>query len=77
LIASLMGREGRLPAEPNAVRHGARPAFAGARADQVALELGKAAEHGQHQAAVRCRGVGPVSPSDRKPAFFSAIVARM
>ena len=34
-------------------------AFAGAGADQLALELGKAAEHGQHQAPVRRRGVRP------------------
>jgi hypothetical protein len=38
---------------------GAAAAFAGAGADQFALELGKPAEHGQHQAPVRGRRVGP------------------
>jgi hypothetical protein len=42
-----------------AVRHGARPAFARARADQLALELGQAAEHSKHEATVRCSGIGP------------------
>jgi hypothetical protein len=40
-------------------RHGARPAFACARPDQIALELGQPAQDGQHQAPVRCGGVGP------------------
>jgi hypothetical protein len=48
-----MGREDRLPAELDAVRHGARPAFARARADQLAPELGQAAEHSEHEATVR------------------------
>jgi hypothetical protein len=52
-------RELRFAAEALAVRLGARPAFAGADADQLALELGEAAENGQHQAAVRRGGVGP------------------
>jgi hypothetical protein len=38
---------------------GAAAAFARAGADQFALELGKPAEHGQHQAPVRGRRVGP------------------
>jgi hypothetical protein len=42
-----------------ASRHGPCSAFAGARPDQIALELRQPAKHGQHQAAVRCRGVGP------------------
>jgi hypothetical protein len=37
----------------DAVRHGAGAAFAGAGADQLALELGKPAKHGQNQAPVR------------------------
>jgi hypothetical protein len=49
-FALLTGRERPLPAELHAVSHGARPAFARAGADQLALELGQAAEHGQHQA---------------------------
>jgi hypothetical protein len=40
-------------------RRGARPAFACARPDQIALELGQPAQDGQHQAPVRCGGVGP------------------
>src|SRR5580704_9697987 len=58
-FASLMRRERRLPAELDAVCDGARPAFARAGADQIALELGQAAEHGQHQPPMRCGGVGP------------------
>ena len=54
-----MRGELRLAAEADAVRLGARPALAGADADQFALELGEASEDGQHQAAVRRGGVGP------------------
>src|ERR1700680_3563939 len=43
----------------DAVRRGAGAAFAGAGADQLALELGKPAKHGQDQAPVRRGGVGP------------------
>jgi hypothetical protein len=32
--------------------------YSRARADQLALELGKAAEHGEHQAVVPCGAVG-------------------
>jgi hypothetical protein len=53
-----MRRERRLPAKPDAVRDGAGTAFARAGADELALELGQAAEHREHQAAVR-RGGGP------------------
>ena len=34
----------------------------GPGADQFAFKLGKAAQNGQHQAPMRCRGVGPVVP---------------
>ena len=54
-----MRRQFRLAAELDAARLGAGAAFAGAGADQIALELRQAAEHGQHKAAVRRRGVGP------------------
>src|SRR5690348_2633357 len=37
----------------------ARAALTGARADQISLELGQPAEHGQHQTAVCRGGVGP------------------
>ena len=52
-FALLVEREDWLPAQPNTVRDGAHPAFAGARADKIALELGQAAEHREHEAAVR------------------------
>jgi hypothetical protein len=54
-----MRRERRLPAELDTVCHGARPAFARVDADQIAFELGQAAEYREHEAAVRRRGVGP------------------
>jgi hypothetical protein len=50
--------ERRLSPKPDAVRHGARPAFARAGVDEIALELRPPAEHGQHQPTMRCRGVG-------------------
>jgi hypothetical protein len=43
----------------NALRHGAAAAFAGAGADQLALELGEAAQDGQNQATVRRGGFPP------------------
>ena len=58
-LALLVRGELRLAAQLHAARHGARPAFAGARADQLALELGQAAQDGQHQPAMCCGGVGP------------------
>jgi hypothetical protein len=45
--------------EAHAARSGALAAFAGPGADQRQLELSETAQHGQHQAAVRRRGVGP------------------
>jgi len=52
---------------------GAASAFGGARADQVALDVGKAAEHRQHQAP----GAGAVSAhgsaSDRNCALASTM----
>ena len=39
--------------------NGPRPAFACARADQVALELRQPSEHSEHQPPMRRRGVGP------------------
>ena len=40
-------------------RFGALSAFAGATADQFSLELGKAAQDGQHQSAMRRGRIGP------------------
>jgi hypothetical protein len=62
--------------ELDATGLGARTSFTGARADQISLELGQAAEHGQ---GIR-RPCGIVvsahaSPSERKPALRSAIAA--
>ena len=44
----------------HAARFGALPALASTAADQLAFELGEAAENGQHKAPVRCRGIGSV-----------------
>jgi len=38
---------------------GTLAALTSARADQLTFELGKATKHGQHQPAVRRRGIGP------------------
>jgi len=84
LIASflflLVRGELRRSAHFLSARHGSRPAFTGARTDQITLELHQPAENGQHQSPVRCRGVGPwahVSPRDLKPAFLAVISARV
>jgi hypothetical protein len=45
------------------------PAFAGAGADQLALELGESAENGQHQTPV-CRRVGPRVAERAEPDFL-------
>ena len=45
--------------------------LAGTRPDQFPLELGKATQHGQHQSAMRRRGVGPTCLSDRLNSQFS------
>jgi len=55
----LVRGELRRPAHFHALRLGARPAFARACADQVALELGQTAQDGEHQATVRRRRVRP------------------
>jgi hypothetical protein len=58
-FSDLVRSEFRLAAQPDAPCFSAFPALAGAGADQLSLKLGKAAQHGQHQAAMRRRGVGP------------------
>jgi hypothetical protein len=58
-LALLVGGELRLAAHLHAAGLGEPPAFAVARADKLALKLGQSAQDGQHQAAVRCSGVGP------------------
>src|SRR6202040_717597 len=56
--------------------HGPRPAFAGARADQITLELGQPPQNGKHQSRP-CDVVvsAHVSPRDLKPAFLAVIAA--
>src|SRR5262249_37301881 len=58
-LLALMRRHLPRPTEANAARLGALAALTGARADQLTLELGKAAEDSEHQPAVSGRGVGP------------------
>ncbi len=55
----LMLRQHRLPSKPHAPCLRPNPSFMGASEDQMALELGEAAKHSEHQAAVRGRGVRP------------------
>jgi hypothetical protein len=56
-LFALVRCELRLATHLDAVRLGPFTAFAGAGADQLALELGKPAKHGQDQAPVRRGGV--------------------
>jgi hypothetical protein len=44
--------------------------FAGAGADQLALEFGQAAHDGEHQAAVRRGGVGPCVAERAEASFL-------
>jgi hypothetical protein len=61
--------EGSAQALPTRLRP--LPAFAGAGADQLALELRQSAEHGQHQTPVRGRRVGPRVGEGSKPGFLA------
>jgi len=58
-LALLVGVQLRLTAHLHSPCLGKLPALAGARADQFALELGEAAQDGQHQAAVGRGSIGP------------------
>src|SRR5208283_4936891 len=58
LFLLMLGKFRRSP-HVNAPRLGAFAAFARAGADQLALELGKPAKHGEHKPPVRRRGVRP------------------
>ena len=58
LFLLVLGEFRRSP-HVDAPRLGAFAAFARAGADQLALELGKPAKHGEHQPPVRGRGVRP------------------
>jgi hypothetical protein len=66
-----------LSAETLAVRLGAGPAFAGADANKLPLELCQSAQNGEHQATVRRVVSAHASPKDRKPAFRSVIAASL
>ena len=59
-----MRRELGFAAELDAAR------LAPVRAAQLALELGEAAKHGEHQAAVGC-GVGPCVTERAKPGLLT------
>src|SRR5262245_17454650 len=54
-----MRRELRRTPELHALGLRTRTAIASARLDQLALELGQAAKHSQHQSTVRRRGISP------------------
>ncbi len=56
---ALMPREGRGSPHVNATRLGPLAALPGAGADQLALELREASQHGEHEPPVRRRGVRP------------------
>jgi hypothetical protein len=58
-LLPLMRRELMRAAKAHAALSGTLAAFTGPGADQLALKLGQAAEHGQHQPAVRRRRIGP------------------
>src|SRR6516162_1452445 len=58
-LLALMWRHLARPTEAHAAILRTLASLASARADQLTLELGKAAKHREHQAAVRRRGVGP------------------
>src|SRR5580700_7693605 len=70
-FALLVRGEFGFAAELDAARLGAGASFAGPRADQLALELGEAAENGEHQAAVGCGGVGPRVTERAKPGLLA------
>jgi uncharacterized repeat protein (TIGR03803 family) len=70
-LADLMRGQLRLPSHFHAAFLGAFPALAGAGADQIALELGKASQHGQHQPPVRgCGTVFKLSPSGTETVLY-------
>jgi hypothetical protein len=61
-LALLVGGELRLAAHLHAAGLREPAALAGARADQLALKLGQAAQDGQHQAAVGPRELNWATP---------------
>lgn len=71
LTALLMQCQFRFSAKFDAMSLGTGAAFAGAGTDQVALELRQAAEHGEHKATVRRRGVGPCIAKRPEPGLLA------
>src|SRR4051812_42768025 len=69
-LSLLMRGELWLAPEMHASRPGPLPAFPRARPDQFTLELGQAAEHGQHQAAMRGRRICPSILQGPKAGLF-------
>src|SRR3954447_1967757 len=58
-LSLLMRGELGLAPEMHAPRPGPLPAFAGARSDQLTLELGETTQDGQHEPAMRGRRIRP------------------
>src|SRR5215472_7093631 len=58
-FARLMLGQLRLPAKSYALGHGASAAFVSPLQDQAALKFSDTGKHGQHQAAMCTRAVGP------------------
>jgi hypothetical protein len=58
-LLPLVAGQGRRPPKTHATGLGTDTAVAGTSNDQCALELRKTAQDGQHQPAVRSRGVRP------------------
>src|SRR5947208_11443986 len=58
-LLDLMGRQLGPASKPDATRHGVLAPLVCASPDQFPLELGKAAEHRQHEPPMSGGGVGP------------------
>jgi hypothetical protein len=58
-LLALMRGQGWRPAKPHSAGLSAGPALAGTGKDQLALEIRKSTQDGQHQAPMRSRGVRP------------------
>src|SRR5262249_36545559 len=58
-LAALMGCERRRPTEAHTLRLRAGAAGASSGEDQLALELGQSAEHGEHEPTLRRGRIGP------------------
>jgi hypothetical protein len=74
-LTLLVGGQLRAATESDAARLRAGTSLTGAGADQLAFELGQAAEDREQQASVRRRGVGPGIPSEVNPAPVPVMAA--